>query len=462
MRRSHLWLPVLFAHSAVLAILYPDSYQQDGGYHFLCARFAYRYPDYLIGTWSRPLFTALYSIPAQLGYLPAKLLTAAVLCGTGWFTWKLAETMRLARAWLVYPLLLVQPVVQLLSFDTMTEPLFALLLAAALYYHRIGRPWIAALLISLLPMVRAEGFFLGFFWGVVMLADPRIDVRFWLRWPKTSILLTGTLLWWGEAWAISGDPLYLARTWVYRGGHEYGYPSLPWYGGVGFESAGPLVFVLVLIGLGRGWLRGHRMLSLLFVYFFLLQAAVWEFGIAGGYARHFVCISPVAAVLALLGLESTGRPTWPRVWATALGVGLAWSWTYGVRYVDSQRYLRDAPAVREAYRWYRSSEHPTPKRLAWSQAYMAILFDLDAGNPLPPFQSRESGLKKLREFGSGTLIFWDANTGPAWFRLDPRDFEAAGFRRIYGKKHRLQGYKGRLGLAPDFTHDQEISLYLKE
>ncbi|MBI2901576.1 MAG: hypothetical protein HYY17_15440 [Planctomycetes bacterium] len=460
-RARWFWTAFLFAHSAALVFLFPDSYQQDGGVHFLAARFAYRHPECLIGVWTRPLFTFLYSLPAQFGYPAAKLFTAAVIAATGHITALLAGAMGFRRAWLAYPLLLVQPVVVLLSFDTMTETLFALFLVAALYSHRIGRPWIAALLISFLPTIRAEGFFVAVFWGFVMLADPRLGSP-WVRIPKTLVLALGAAVWWIAAWAVSGDFLYIVHQWAYRGGHEYGYPTLAWYRDIGFEYAGPLVFVLAAIGIVREWAHGRRLPFLLWIFFFCLQAATWELGISAGYARHFACVAPIIALLAVSAIEATGRPAWPRVWAAALLLGLGWSWFLAVRYVDGQPWLRDAFAVREAHAWYRGSGRGAPRKLVWSQAYMAILFDLDLENGLAAFRSREYGLEMLRGFPAGTLIFWDGETGPSWYKIDAPDFEAAGFRRIYGMKHRLAGYGERWGFGRGWVREQEIKLYVKE
>src|SRR5262245_27560419 len=122
MKPAALWLGAFVGVSAALVFLYPDSYQQDGGTHFLFARWAWVHPELLVGVWSRPAFTLLYSFPAQFGYPVAKLFTVAVAAGCAWHTWRLAVELKIPRPSLALPLLFLQPSFFQLASDTLTEP----------------------------------------------------------------------------------------------------------------------------------------------------------------------------------------------------------------------------------------------------------------------------------------------------------------------------------------------------
>src|SRR5688572_24438696 len=173
MKAATIWIGAGAVVSGVLAFLYPDSYQQDGGYHFLFARWSWVHPDLMIGVWSRPAFTALYSIPAQLGYPAAKLFTV-LLCGMcAWHAWRLAVDLDLGRSALAVPLLFLQPCFLLLSSETMTEPLFALILVVALRFQFGGRRIAAMLVASTLALARPEGFVLIAAWSAWILLDRR-------------------------------------------------------------------------------------------------------------------------------------------------------------------------------------------------------------------------------------------------------------------------------------------------
>src|SRR5512147_2502928 len=95
--RLALWLAPFALLGAALVRLYPDSYQADAGYHFLFARWGLAHPALLVDVWGRPLFGLLYTLPAQLGYPAAKLLTVAVSLATAWQTARLAQEEGLER-----------------------------------------------------------------------------------------------------------------------------------------------------------------------------------------------------------------------------------------------------------------------------------------------------------------------------------------------------------------------------
>src|SRR6185436_17504374 len=102
-RQAQWWLAGCTSMAIALAFLFPDSYQQDGGYHFLFARWAWVHPELLVGVWSRPAFTLLYSLPAQFGYPAAKLFTVAICAACAWHTWKLAKDLGFSRPELAIP-----------------------------------------------------------------------------------------------------------------------------------------------------------------------------------------------------------------------------------------------------------------------------------------------------------------------------------------------------------------------
>src|SRR5262245_24449923 len=131
LRRALIWLVVFAAIGAALVLLYHDADQQDSGYHFLFARWARRHPRYLVGVWARPLFTLLYSLPAQFGYAAAKFFTVIISLAAAWQTFRLARQIKLDRAELAIPLLFLQPSFFLLSSTVLTETLFALVFVIA-------------------------------------------------------------------------------------------------------------------------------------------------------------------------------------------------------------------------------------------------------------------------------------------------------------------------------------------
>ncbi|MEO6393692.1 MAG: hypothetical protein ABIP75_17710 [Pyrinomonadaceae bacterium] len=443
---GYLYLVLCALVGVALVFLFLDSYQQDGGNHFIFARWGWRHPDFFIGVWTRPLFTFLYSIPGQLGYRAAKLFAVLISVLAAWQTWKIAEFYKLERSPLVILFLLLQPTFFLMWADTMTEPLFALVFAVALHLHLKGWVRTGAFVASLMLLARPEGFFLGAMWGFWILFDPRVGKNILRRIPWTLLLASGGIIWIGVSWAISGDIQYIRHVWPkdwdatgasYGSGPAWDYLArLP-------EIVGPMMMVPFLVGIVAARRRMPEVTSSV-VTLFLVHSIFRTFGMFGsaGYARYFVCVAPAIAVLTLVGWNKFAEwltPVGPKVRATIGIAVLLISGTLCFLYTDASSWSRDARAVQEMHTWWKSNERPVSK-LVWSQAYQNIVMDRD---PLekPYFTSnKDQNLKLLQDLPSGTLVFWDGQTGPAWYKLTADDIEAAGFHRLRSQVYILRGY----------------------
>jgi len=449
--RSKAWglLACCGAASLALVALHPDSYQQDGGHHFLFARYAWAHPALFVGVWNRPLFTFLYAFPALLGYPAAKLFTIVIALVTAWQTYRLAQDLKLERAWFAIALIFLEPSYFLLSSETMTEPLFALLFVAGVRLHVAGRVAAGMFVASLMPLARPEGFFLAPLWAAWVLTDARDARAWWQRLPGLARLGAGICGWWLAALVITGDPLFIRHNWpagwtaadrTYGSGPIWIYIArLP-------EMAGPFLAFVFLIGLVVS-LRTRRLMLLTtaFLTLFVIHSVIRVAGAFGsaGYARYFLSVSPAIAIITLAGWNDVAA----RMAAAASGVRrsiatavIALSAVVCVLYVDMAGfYGRDARAVNDMRAWFR--EHPQPvTRLIWSQAYMCIALDRDPLENITFTGNRKADLDALRNAGPGTLVFWDQDTGPAWHGLTASDIEAAGFVRLHSQTYVLDGW----------------------
>lgn len=471
-RRSEiLWLVAAAIVGVALALLFPDSCQQDGGYHFLFARWAWTHTELFVGVWARPLFTTLYALPALHSYLAAKLFTVLICVFIAWQTRRLAEQLQLDRSSLVIPLLFLQPSFFIISADTMTEPVFALVLTVALRLHLSGRIRAGMMTASLMILARPEGFFLGLLWGVWVLADRRAGRSFPTRALNAMLLATGSVMWWLAAWAITGDPLFIKNNWptgwpvtgtIYGEGAWWSYfARLP-------EIVGPLLILPCAAGLWR-FLRGrrHGEIVSIFLVFFLLHSILRAYGLLGsaGYPRYFAAVSPVIAILTLEGWNTlagafshTGKQFRKSLAAAVLVVSFALCFAY----FDGAEWIRDARAIDEMYLWFQENPQPV-RRLVWSEAYMCIRFDADPWENLAFSGDRVRGIESLKESVPGTLVVWEKIYGPKWHGLQPEDFEYAGYRLLYSKEFELRGYllrRSYFGFGG--TRRQEMYLYYKD
>lgn len=439
------WLAVFAAVSIALVFLYPDSYQQDGGYHFQHARWAWKYPALFVSVWDRPLFTFLYAFPARLGYDAVRIFNVIICVVVAWQTWRLAADLKLRRAELVVPLIFLQPSFFILAPDLLTEPLLSCVFVMALRLHLKGRVKTGMVVASLMVLARPEGFFLGALWGVWVLFDKRDARAWWRRVPAALLLASGSLIWWLAAWLITRDPLFILHNWP-REWHEGTF-------GRGFfgiyvvrlpEVTGLLLAVPFIFGLWR--LLKKRELGTLtssFLLIFILHSILRTFGWFGdaGYPRYLVSVSPAIAVITLVGWNLIAERNWsysPKVKRVGAAAVFAVSFAMCLLYMDGLIWIRDAHASRAMYAWFRANERPV-SRYYYSEAYMGVLLGSDPISNEQLTLDREENLRRLSTAPRGTLIFWDDIIGVKGGKVTDRDFGALGYTRLRSESFSLCG-----------------------
>jgi hypothetical protein len=449
-RQVRFWLTVCAAAGMAMLFLFDDSCQQDGGQHYLFARWAWVHHELFVGVWSRPLYTSVYAFPALIGYRAARMLTVLICLAVSYQTWRLAEDLKIDRAPLAIALVWLQPSFFLFCADNMTEPIFALVYVVALRLHHRGRIKVGMIVASLMILARPEGFFLGILWGVWILTERRGDGAA----PRLSVslvlLATGAFAWWLAAFAISGDPLFIKHDWpanwpvtgtIYGAAGLYAYPiRLP-------ESVG--LFLLPPFFYGLFHLLKHRRLGTLtssFLLLLVLHTILRAYGLLGsaGYPRYLVAISPAIALITLAGWNEMAKlfARVPRAFKTAgAGLVIAVSALTNFAYADGAEWSRDARAISAAHFWFQSQPaKPTVSRLIWAHPYSCILFDRDPWENHGFTRNREADLKMLRDSESGTMVVWDELIGPKSSGLRAKDFEEAGFVSLHVQSFTLKGY----------------------
>jgi len=294
---------VFVAAAIVIALLSSGAYNDDDLDHFFMAASAFRHPEFFVDYWGRAGFTALYSLPAQLGWNGARFFTVVLTLITGVVTWRTAVRLGAGHPAAWGALALWQPMVLLLSFSVLTEPLAALLVAVILNRHAADRPLEVALAAGLLPTVRVElGIVTLLVAGWVVLHHPK-------RWRLLLLLPIPFLVWAAIGGAVHHDPLWLLN--------EIRTKGRP------LETAGPMHYFrnlivvtgsIGLLGLARGfwnlatggaprvrfaglvWLGGFTVLTLL----------TWDalkFGSSVGFLRHLIVLAPAGALVMGAGFE---------------------------------------------------------------------------------------------------------------------------------------------------------------
>jgi hypothetical protein len=305
-RHARLWL---WAVALGLAVLYlGESFLARGVYndddigHYLMARDAPRDPALYLNVWGRPLFTLVYSLPAQFGFDAVRRSTALVTVATAIVT-GLGGTRLGVPAPLGAALFGTMPFVLLLSYSSLTEPLAALVIAASLWAWLARRRGLALCGLGLLPLARLELAVLAIPLGLLAAAQLR-------GWRRLYGLLPGAflVLWAAIGAMATGDLAWLPHQVLGEGENLYGQTGFWHYPQGLIHVVGPVVFLFLLVDLGER-IRARRVdlvallpasvLGLYIVFSWKLSV-----GHAAGFLRHLVAASPAFALSAARGLES--------------------------------------------------------------------------------------------------------------------------------------------------------------
>jgi hypothetical protein len=302
------YLFYLFAGLATIALFDGTGDAGDSITHYLIARYAPQHPMAFFDHWGKPLFTLLAAPWAQFGIVGFKLFNLLVVLLTAYLTQTTARKLGLANSWLVPMLFLFAPLMYILTFSGLTEPLFALVLAAGLLlFARQQLVW-AAVVVSFLPFVRSEGLLvIGVFVAAFLYRK---------HWKAMVATATGHVVY-SMAGALAGKPLlwifteipYASATSPYGSGPLFYFPSKL------FMVLGLPIMVLFLLGLVVGVYRmvqnpNQRAWLLVvvgsFAAVFLFHTLAWWLGMFNsmGLKRVLLAVMPAMALLALMGFNA--------------------------------------------------------------------------------------------------------------------------------------------------------------
>jgi hypothetical protein len=399
-------LPYAFA-----LILMPASGDQDGALHAIGAMHPTD-PSRVLSLFSRPLFAVPYLVPARLGYAAMRVTTIAVCAGAAWLAFLAARRWGLARPWLAIPLTLLQPCLVLVGTETMTEPVFALTLAGALFALACERIRLAAALFSLLPLARPE--------GPIVVA---VVAVFWLRerrWAAVALLGLGAALWELACVVVTGDPLYLAHTFPWPAVEPSYARGAPW----GYVVRWPVilgagVLALWLAGLRAAWRSPLRIAVAATAAVFVVHSALYTLrGFAStGAIRYFATLAPAAALIALAGAPTV------RFAAIAIAINAV----QAVVTVDALPRSHYAAATREAMA-------QAPEATVFADHFGYVFAGRDRGAESPRVGDARAWLKRCPP---GTVAVWDDRTGAKWFGLTIDDFASRGWTVVWQRKKEL-------------------------
>lgn len=275
----------------------PDGlFHFDDVTHYLYAKWAWRWPAYLLNDWGRPGFTVLYFLPARFGWMPCRVLSVALSAGAAWLAYLMARRLNLRHAWMAVPLTLLQPLMFQLSQTTLTETPLAFYLSLAAWLAMRGQWRLSSAALSAALLTRHEAVAFVPVWALAAL---RSGVPLWRLWPVAWAPAAANF----AAWA-SGLTPPMAVLFEPRPTDEYGAGGWLSFAARSMRAWGPGVTVLAVLGAVPLLRRREGLLPVAcVVVYFVAQTVVRALGLfaSGGYDRFLVPVGPLLAVMALAG-----------------------------------------------------------------------------------------------------------------------------------------------------------------
>lgn len=295
-----------FLATVILGSLSDGAHHDDDLAHYLMARWARWFPEYLLHIWARPGLTwPLASVAwigdGNTGWPACRVLSAMVTAGGAFAAALLAHRWKVRRPWLVVLACYLQPLNSVLAYTTLTENFAALYLVAALLLFDTGRSILASLVFSLVLVSRHEMIVLIPIWWIALAIRPvplhrramAIALSLWAP-VIHNIAFHGIFGSWpiGLSFAPSGSTEYLST-------------GLLTYVPRALVAIPPVLAGLALLGGARLIRRGHRLGVMIVVVYFATHCAVTTLGVfaSGGFARFMVTIAPLVGILCVAGLD---------------------------------------------------------------------------------------------------------------------------------------------------------------
>lgn len=285
----------------------------DSVFHFLFAKYAFASPENFVNHWAKPVYVLLSSVFAQFGFIGIKIFNVTVTTLAIFFTYRIAQQLRIQNSWFVVIILCCAPMYIRLSLSGLTEPLFALAFASVIFLAMRQKLFYSVLLASFLPFIRSE--------GLIILCVYFLFLLFKKEWKLIPVLATGHVIYSIIGWVFYKDFLWVFNRMTYatlNSAYGHGSPFTFIYGMVDFLG----IPLLILFCLGtvsgivcffRDIFRSMKNFSaeelwLIYGGFFgvwFSHMIFWTFGLFNslGLLRVLVAVIPCAGIICVRGFN---------------------------------------------------------------------------------------------------------------------------------------------------------------
>jgi len=278
--------------------------------HYLFSHYSFKYPQFFLHHWAKPLFV-LFSAPfAQFGFKGIIVFNSICATLSALFSFYIAQNLKIKYNWLVFVFIFFSPLYFKLIFSGLTEYLFGLFLVVGIYLISKSKFTYASIIISLLPFIRSEGLLVIGVFGLYYLLQK--------QYKDLPYLLFGLL-----AYSVVGLFYYNDILWVFNKipyanmGSPYGSGELTdFIHRLNYVIEKPIYLLLVIgsirlaYSLLRYGLKENNNIKVVlifgsFISIFIAHSIFWWLGIFNsmGLPRVLNAIVPLIAIISLVGFQ---------------------------------------------------------------------------------------------------------------------------------------------------------------
>ncbi|MEY4111073.1 MAG: hypothetical protein RLZZ46_1428 [Bacteroidota bacterium] len=395
----------------------------DGVMHYLFARFAPEYPLLYLDHWAKPVFTLLASPFAQYGLYGVCLYNILCSFTAGFFIMMTLRPLGNLLAECAFWATISSPQLFMANFSGLTEPTFALIIAAGIYLASVNKLLAASLLWSFLPLSRTEGFFLLPVFGIYFLSKK--------NYTASLLLITGSLIFSFAGGIAKGNFLWLIEQNPYKGEAMYGngkwnhfinHSEYIWgVPGTILLIAGitlPLIFRKKISGLPNIpiWFT-HSLV----IVFFVLHSVLWWKGLFGslGLIRVMAAMAPLFALTMVRPLQ----PLLVKINNTPRKLFVLFSFIALSAFTPIKQFNPPVKAdqnlqlIIDCANWLNEKYDDEIPKVVYSYPLFSWVLDVNHFDNSKHIEI--SGLDKVRPANTlqkGEIVIWDSFFGPGTYR----------------------------------------------
>ncbi len=276
--------------------------------HLKISRYAFSNPEFFLDQWAKPVFTILSAPFALFGLKGIQFFNILLGVTAGYFAFLVSKELNYKNPVLTIILCCFTPVFMLNLYSGLTEILFATTSIISVYFLIKKRFLLASLFISLLPLIRPEGYYLIVLFGGYYIFLKKFRYIPWLLFGFAIYSVIGLIYFKNFSWLFSHTSQVGIAEVKETGSFFQFLVRSPGYFGIPNE----IMMVTGLVASITVALRGLNenkdeflLIVLPFLVYFVIHSFEWWTGIGNsqGLNRYMAAVVPFVAVLALRGMN---------------------------------------------------------------------------------------------------------------------------------------------------------------